>query len=175
MFFSGEVFNETAPNSRVLRTELSNIPQILPKVIQENIYISSDPNPGIADSIWHFYGDVDANLAHEILTEAVGEEDSFVFWGTSHQGSYPEEKITITEFSGLTGDIDSFTAKIEYLGDGQYETVRVCEFVETSPNSKIFRFSEQVPPVPEDTLYNWAASIRMDGRTRQVLPRNDVC
>jgi len=127
-----QLFTETLPNSLIFRSSPA-VDVGFGDELVENIYIADDFSDLTADSVQHFYGVRGVDPADPVLTENEGEEDSLVFRGTVD--GMPAE-ITITEFAGLTAQVDTLQATV--LVPTGY---RELTFEETGPETNLFRIA----------------------------------
>ncbi|HUT33344.1 MAG TPA: hypothetical protein VNE39_07700 [Planctomycetota bacterium] len=136
-------FTETGPATRLFRGALSLEPCDITSV--QNLHLPAEPGPAAADSMRFFLGDREPEDADPLLTEAQGEENSLVFRGTVW--GLPTT-VSVTEFTGLTGNVDSLTAEVRYdAGDGNVWT-RTAHFTETGATTSLFRASTVIEPGP---------------------------
>jgi len=98
--------------------------------VVENIYVPNDFT-GQLDSIQHFYGLRDVEETDAVLSEAPDEGESQVFRGLIEGAP---SVITITDFDGLSAEIDTLEATVQILS-GE----RTFLFQETAAQSKLFR------------------------------------
>jgi hypothetical protein len=129
-------FTETGPATGVFRATLS-IDEMPARTVVENIHVACNPGPGTADSIQYYTGLREPAPGDWTYREYQGAEASMQFYNTCVDA--PAGRITITNFAGLTPQVDEMDVNWAIENKSGFSTVRQGHLIETGPTSNVFR------------------------------------